>query len=267
MRLLIGDSRQNEQVESEIVDELVARQVDGILLASPYSRVDAPRRAARCGCPHGPDRLPRTGAGSADRRHRTHPLAPRSLVAHLAGHGRRRIGLIIGDSGFGNPDPRERGWRIALRAADLPDGPMVDVALHPGGRLCQRTGPPRSGPRLRRRVRQQRPAGHRTGARAARTRRPDPRGRGRGLLRRHQGVRVLLAAAHRRAAATSPTLAAAAIDLLDAPAHRAWHARRSSDDRTHAPRFMRLRTPERTAGLPRNRILLTRRPSHQGRTD
>ncbi len=124
MRLLIGDSRQNEQVESEIVDEMVTRQVDGILLASPYSRVDHPGGPHAAGVPTvlidcpGPVPGQRTVGSDAS-------SGARSLVAHLAGHGRRRIGLIIGDSGFGNPDPREKGWRIALREADLPDGPMA----------------------------------------------------------------------------------------------------------------------------------------------
>jgi LacI family transcriptional regulator len=49
------------------------------------------------------------------------------LVRHLIEHGRRRIGLVIGDHGFGDPDPRERGWRRALQSAGLSDGPIVRV--------------------------------------------------------------------------------------------------------------------------------------------
>jgi LacI family transcriptional regulator len=50
-----------------------------------------------------------------------------AVVAHLISHGRTRVGLVIGDHGFGNPDPRERGWRNALLAAGLAPGPIVRI--------------------------------------------------------------------------------------------------------------------------------------------
>ncbi|HSN42962.1 MAG TPA: substrate-binding domain-containing protein, partial [Propionibacteriaceae bacterium] len=40
---------------------------------------------------------------------------------------RTRIGMVIGDQGFGNPDPRERGWRLALAAAGLEPSTSVVV--------------------------------------------------------------------------------------------------------------------------------------------
>lgn len=124
MRLLIGDSRQDEHLESEIVDEMIERQVDGLLLASPYSRVDHPGGPHAAGIPTvlidcpGPVPGQRTVGSAAT-------AGAQSLVAHLVDHRRHRIGLIIGDSGFGSPDPREQGWRLALRAAGLPEGPVV----------------------------------------------------------------------------------------------------------------------------------------------
>ncbi|MFZ0530038.1 MAG: LacI family DNA-binding transcriptional regulator [Propionicimonas sp.] len=126
MRLLIGDSRQDEQLEKEIVDEMIARQVDGLLFASPYSRVDHPGGPHAAGIPtvliDCPAPVPgQRTVGSA-------ALAgSQAVVSHLIDHGRRRIALIIGDKGFGDPDPRSRGWRLAHRAAGQLEGPMVTV--------------------------------------------------------------------------------------------------------------------------------------------
>ena len=83
------------------------------------------------------------------------------LVNHLVEHGRRRIGLVVGDHGFGDPDPRERGWRRALRAAGLADGPIVRVPFSREGGLRRRARAAGPGSRRRRGLRQQRPAGRR----------------------------------------------------------------------------------------------------------
>ncbi len=131
-RLLIGDSRQDQSIEAEIVADLVERQVDGLLFASSYSRVETEHALGVRGIPsvlidcpaavHGQ----RTVGSTAQ-------AGTRELVAHLASHGRRRIGIIIGDHGFGNPDPREKGWREALRDAGLPDGPIARVPFTRAG--------------------------------------------------------------------------------------------------------------------------------------
>lgn len=125
-RLLIADARQNEADEAAIVEEFVSRQVDGLLFASAFARVDRSRTLLAADIPSvlidcpGPvpgRRTVGTDAGGA----------AEMLVRHLLEHGRRRIGLVVGDHGFGNPDPRERGWRRALRSAGLADGPIIRV--------------------------------------------------------------------------------------------------------------------------------------------
>lgn len=125
-RLLIADSRQDEAEAAAIVEEFVARQVDGLLFASTFARFERSRTLQAAGIPTvlidcpGPvpgRRTVGTDAGGA----------AELLVTHLLEHGRRRIGLIVGDHGFGNPDPRERGWRRALRSAGLADGPIIRV--------------------------------------------------------------------------------------------------------------------------------------------
>lgn len=125
-RILIGDTFQDERAELAIIDDLVSRQVDGLLFASAFARFDRSRvfqsaaiPTVLIDCP-GPVPGRRTVGSDAGG-------AAEMLVDHLLGHGRRRIGMIIGDGGFGDPDPRERGWRRALRAAGLPDGALVRV--------------------------------------------------------------------------------------------------------------------------------------------
>ncbi|MGB7963943.1 MAG: LacI family DNA-binding transcriptional regulator [Propionicimonas sp.] len=124
MRLLIGDSRQDEQLESEIVDEMIERQVDGLLFATPYSRVDTTGGPHAAGIPTVLIDCPGPIAGQRTVGSAATPGA-QGLVRHLVDHGRRRIGLVIGDKGFGNPDPRKHGWRLALRAAGLAEGPIA----------------------------------------------------------------------------------------------------------------------------------------------
>lgn len=123
MRVLIGESREDMAQERIMLEELVARQVDGLLLASSFSRhpesLGLPVPTVLIDCPGPvPGRL--TVGSSAEK-------AAEELVAHLISHGRRRVGLIIGAHGFGNPDPRERGWRTALALAGLEPGPIVRV--------------------------------------------------------------------------------------------------------------------------------------------
>jgi len=122
-QILIGDSRQSAKVEKEILDELIARQVDGLLFASPFAnRYSAEALGIPTVLIDSPGPIPgKLTVGSAAE------SGGEAVVAHLISHGRQRVGLIIGDHGFGNPDPRERGWRNALAAAGLAPGPIARV--------------------------------------------------------------------------------------------------------------------------------------------
>ncbi|MFT4109792.1 LacI family DNA-binding transcriptional regulator [Propionicimonas sp.] len=144
-RLLVVDTYLDERIEAGLVDDLVSRQVDGLLFASTLTRLEeypalrsAGIPAVLIDCP-GPVPGRRTvGTDAAG--------AAGLLVDHLVGHGRRRIGLVVGDGGFGDPDPREQGWRRALRAAGLPEGPVVRVPWsreggYAGGRVLLETDP------------------------------------------------------------------------------------------------------------------------------
>ncbi len=125
-RLLVADSCHDASTE-ELVEELVARQVDGLLLASDTARSDPSFWAHARGVPlvliDCPGPVPgRLTVGS------TAEQGAYELVAHLIDvHGFRRIGIIVGESGYGHPDPRDVGWQHALRTARLPLGPTVHV--------------------------------------------------------------------------------------------------------------------------------------------
>ena len=125
-RVLVADTHQNIEAEQDIVEDLVSRQVDGLLFASSFARFDRSRVFQGAGIPTvlidcpGPVPGRRTVGSDAGG-------AAEMLVNHLIQHGRQRIAMIIGDGGFGDPDPREQGWRRALSSAGLPDGAIVKV--------------------------------------------------------------------------------------------------------------------------------------------
>ncbi|HEY0239300.1 MAG TPA: LacI family DNA-binding transcriptional regulator [Friedmanniella sp.] len=126
--LMIATARHDLESETRLVDDLLGRQVDGIIAASvshqpeesflrsyrlpPIVLLDA-QRAVPGFAGVGLD-----GAQGA-----------RLAVEHLVGvHGHRRIGIALGDAAHDGGDPRETGWRQALHDAGLPAGPVARVA-------------------------------------------------------------------------------------------------------------------------------------------
>ena len=124
-RLLIADVLE-EGAELAILEELVARRVDGLLLATGMVSPARSRFLATAAIPtvfiSSAERVPGARTVGSDAR-----AAAEILVDHLVRHGRRRIGLVIGTGGFGDPDPRQVGWRHAQRLAGLNEGPSVTV--------------------------------------------------------------------------------------------------------------------------------------------
>jgi LacI family transcriptional regulator len=125
--LMIATARHDLGSETRLVDGLLARQVDGIIAASVSSHPqESFRRSFRLPpvvlldattAVPGFAGVGLDGAGAA-----------RLAVEHLTQvHGHRRIGLALGAVGEGVEDPRERGWREALRDAGLPAGPVARV--------------------------------------------------------------------------------------------------------------------------------------------
>jgi len=105
------------ETERTKVAQLLARQVSGLVLVTP---AEAPELAGADVPVVVVNRL-LPGVSSVRPRYRE---GARRAVEHLLWHGHTRIALVIGGRG-----ERESGWRDALRAAGLEDGPVVRVAF------------------------------------------------------------------------------------------------------------------------------------------
>ena len=142
--LLIRDSRQDATVEAQIVEQLIDRQVDGLLFASPYSSSVNPHALRAAGIPSVLIDCP----GPVPGRLSVGPAAQEGaerLVDHLIEHGRGRIALVVGERGFGHPDPRELGWQFAQHRSQLRPGPVIRVPFtreggYTAGRQLTRAG-------------------------------------------------------------------------------------------------------------------------------
>ncbi|MEU8221484.1 LacI family DNA-binding transcriptional regulator [Kribbella sp. NPDC048915] len=105
------------------ITELLTRQVSALVLVAPtadpsFDDVEVPVIAINRALPTVSSVRPAYREGA------------RLGVEHLISHGHRRIGLVIG--GAGHPE-RELGWRDALQAAGLPDGPIARAAFSRAG--------------------------------------------------------------------------------------------------------------------------------------
>jgi LacI family transcriptional regulator len=146
--LMIATAGSSPDTETRLIDDLVRRQVDGLIVASVFGRPDlALSRTSRDAAivwidARGPvPGYPSVGSDSQ--------AAARLGVEHLvAVHGHRSVGLVVGASDGPDPDPREQGWQAALHAADLDDGPVARVAwsreggYEGGRRLLRSRNPP-----------------------------------------------------------------------------------------------------------------------------
>lgn len=122
--LLLADTHDEAQKEMQMVQELVLRRVDGLLLApSADAEAHALRYLATQSVPvvlldrFLPVEIDQIGTENVE--------ATVQLVDHLAGLGHRRIGLVAGLGGLSTTEERITGYRTGLARNDLP----VDEAL------------------------------------------------------------------------------------------------------------------------------------------
>jgi LacI family transcriptional regulator len=120
--VLLVNSESDPRIERRLIQSLVARQVDGIIL-STVQYGSAVVDLSTLGVPsvllntfEAREGLETVGVDAR--------AGARAGVEHLIEHGHDRVALIIGDSGDG-VEAREQGWLDATRAAGLPDGPLV----------------------------------------------------------------------------------------------------------------------------------------------
>jgi LacI family transcriptional regulator len=145
--LMIATARASEDIEMRLIDDLVRRQVDGLIVASVFARPDlALHRMSRKARIVWIDRgasVPGYSSIGSDSYH-----GASTAVEHLVRvHGHTSVGLLTG-VGNSTADPRELGWQDTLRAAGLDDGPIARVdwsregGYAGGSRLLDARNPP-----------------------------------------------------------------------------------------------------------------------------
>ena len=123
--VMISSSNGDGDVEAQLIEDLIRRQVDGILVASVFQRPDL-RLAARSELPivwldsvHDVGDLPSVGADGYQ--------GAQLAVRHLIDHGHRNIGMLVGVPQGAAIDEREYGWLDTLRRAGVADGTVAHV--------------------------------------------------------------------------------------------------------------------------------------------
>lgn len=125
--LMIATTGASPDLEAQLIEDLVRRQVDGLIVASIFGRPDLTtgraNRNTRTVWIDAPGPIPGYASVGTDGR-RGAALAVQHLVDR---HQHRHIGLLVGDAHAQRPDPREQGWQDALRLANLEEGPVARV--------------------------------------------------------------------------------------------------------------------------------------------
>jgi LacI family transcriptional regulator len=134
-RVILCDTRADLGVEREVIEEMIAHRVEGILIAPVSDRSrEHLRRLARFAVPF--VLVDRTVPGvDADAVLGDSAEGGRRLVEHLVSLGHRRIGLIVENDEVSTARDRRRGYEAALRTAGLPLDPalVVEAAVDPDG--------------------------------------------------------------------------------------------------------------------------------------
>ena len=119
--LLTANSAGDPVAERQLIEDLARRSVDGILVMTSMAPTDIPKLGDPglpilfIDCPFPVPGQRSIGPNSV--------AGARTVVEHLIlEHGHRDIALLAGSP---VPEEREQGWREALRANGLPDGPLI----------------------------------------------------------------------------------------------------------------------------------------------
>jgi LacI family transcriptional regulator len=134
-RVLLCDTRFDLTLEAEVIEEMIAHRVEGIVIApvSDASRSQL-KRLARFGVPF--VLIDRTIPGiECDVVLGDSTAGARSLVEHLIGLGHRRIGMIVEDENVSTARERRAGYAEALEQAGIELDPalVVRAAADPQG--------------------------------------------------------------------------------------------------------------------------------------
>jgi LacI family transcriptional regulator, galactose operon repressor len=134
-RVILCDTRADLGVEREVVEEMIAHRVEGILIAPVSDRSrEHLRRLAKFAVPF--VLVDRTVADiRADAVLGDSAEGAQRLVEHLLSLGHRRIGLIVETDEVSTARDRRRGYETALAAAGVPVDPalIVEATVDPAG--------------------------------------------------------------------------------------------------------------------------------------
>ena len=134
-RVILCDTRADLGVEREVIEEMIAHRVEGMVIAPVSDRSrDHLRRLLQFGIPF--VLVDRTVPDiDADAVLGDSAEGAQRLVEHLISLGHRRIGLIIESDEVSTARDRRRGYEAALEAAGIPLDPtlVADATVDPGG--------------------------------------------------------------------------------------------------------------------------------------
>lgn len=122
--VLLAETREDAEVELEVVQSLYQRRVDGFFVA-PVAGSD--EHALRwLEQHHVPATLiDRTPSERFNQVGPDNEAGMRTLVEHIAGHGHRRIAMLSALAGVATTVERVRGFRAAVHALGLDDDPTL----------------------------------------------------------------------------------------------------------------------------------------------
>jgi LacI family transcriptional regulator len=134
-RVILCDTRADLTVEREVIEEMIAHRVEGIVIApvSDRSKVHL-RRLSRFGVPF--VLIDRTVPGvDADAVLGDSVGGARQLVEHLISLGHQRVGFIVESDEVSTARDRRRGYEAALAAAGIPLDPalVANATVDPSG--------------------------------------------------------------------------------------------------------------------------------------
>jgi LacI family transcriptional regulator len=125
--VILCDTRSDLGVERDVIEDLIAHRVEGIVIASVTDRSQAHlRRLAAFGVPF--VLVDRTVPGvESDAVVGDSAGGAQQLLEHLIALGHRRIGLIVESGEVSTARDRRRGYEVALEAAGIPLDPALVV--------------------------------------------------------------------------------------------------------------------------------------------
>ena len=134
-RVLLCDTRADLVIEREVIEEMIAHRVEGIVIAPVSDRSrDHLLRLDKFAVPY--VLVDRTVPGiDADAVLGDSAEGAQRLVEHLLSLGHRRIGMIVESSDVSTARDRRGGYEAALRAAGLPVDPglVAEATVDPQG--------------------------------------------------------------------------------------------------------------------------------------